>query len=87
MLAGARVASPLQDLHKVAVIKQLRREEVHSAVYGQVAPLASLCVMYHFTRAGILVERAYRMIFILLVLRGHDSQHGLLSLLKLEHAV
>ena len=87
VLSGARVASPMQNLHEVMVVEQLCREEVHSAVDGQVAPLASFCVMYHLTRDGILIERAYCMVFILLVLCRHDCQHGLLSLLKLEHAV
>ena len=56
VLTGARVSSPMQNLHEIMVVEQLCGEEVHSAIDGQVASLASFCVVYHLTRAGILIE-------------------------------
>ena len=85
LLVSGHIA--LQALKKVSIFEQLGREEVHTTVDGEVASFAAFRVVNHLCRARVLVKGANGVVLLLVVLCRHDSQHGLLALLKLEHAV
>ena len=77
----------LQTLEKVAIVEELGREEIDTTVDGEVASFAALSVVNHLCSAWILVKGANGVVLLLVILRRHDSQHGLLPLLKLQHTV